>query len=65
LMREFYRQLANGKQKAVALQQAKLAMIAQFGKAAVPKLWSGLILFGEGSEPVIVKQKEARNASAQ
>ena len=65
LMREFYRQLAIGKQKAVALQQAKLAMIAQFGKSAVPKLWSGLILFGEGSEPVIVKQKEARNASAQ
>jgi CHAT domain-containing protein len=65
LMREFYRQLAAGKQKAVALQQAKLAMIRQYGSAATPKLWSGLLLFGEGSETVLTQKREAQNASAQ
>nr|WP_272945400.1 CHAT domain-containing protein [Bryobacter aggregatus] len=53
LMKEFYQELAKGKAKAVALQQAKLTMIRQFGKTATPKFWSGLILFGEGSEPVV------------
>lgn len=65
LMKEFYRQLAAGKQKAVALQQAKLAMIRQYGSAAIPKLWSGLLLFGEGSESVLTQKREVRNASAQ
>lgn len=54
LMTEFYRELADGKMKSVALQQAKLAMIRQYGKAATPKLWSGFILFGEGSELVLM-----------
>ncbi|MBN9657109.1 MAG: CHAT domain-containing protein [Acidobacteria bacterium] len=52
LMKEFYQELSRGKTKAVALQQAKLTMIRQYGKTATPKLWSGFILFGEGSEPV-------------
>ena len=53
LMKEFYRELALGKIKAVALQQAKLTMIRRYGKVATPKLWSGLILFGEGAEPIL------------
>ncbi|MBY0503983.1 MAG: CHAT domain-containing protein [Bryobacteraceae bacterium] len=65
LMREFYRELAAGKQKAVALQQAKITMIRQYGSAATPKLWSGLLLFGEGSEPVLNQRREVRNAIAQ
>jgi CHAT domain-containing protein len=64
-MKEFYRQLAAGDQKAVALQRAKLAMIRQYGSAAIPKLWSGLLLFGEGSESVLTQKREVRNASAQ
>lgn len=56
LMTEFYRELASGKVKSVALQQAKLAMIRQYGKAATPKLWSGFLLFGEGSEPVLMQK---------
>ena len=55
-MKEFYRELALGKFKAVALQQAKLTMIRRYGKVATPKLWSGLILFGEGAEPVLVRR---------
>lgn len=56
LMKEFYQELARGKTKAVALQQAKLTMIQKYGKAATPKLWSGFILFGEGSEPVVTNK---------
>ena len=56
LMKEFYQELARGKAKAVALQQAKLTMIRKYGKAATPKLWSGFILFGEGSEPVMTNK---------
>lgn len=56
LMTEFYRELAKGTVKSVALQQAKLTMIRQYGKAATPKLWSGFILFGEGSEPVLMRK---------
>lgn len=58
LMTEFYRELANGKPKVVALQEAKLALIRKFGKSATPKLWSGFLLFGEGSEPVMAKKQE-------
>lgn len=56
LMKAFYQELARGQTKAVALQQAKLRMIRQFGKAATPKLWSGFILFGEGFEPVLARK---------
>ena len=42
----------------VALQQAKLALIRKYGKAAPPKLWSGFLLFGEGSEAVLFPKKQ-------
>lgn len=58
LMTEFYRGLAAGKPKVVALQQAKLALIRKYGKAAPPKLWSGFLLFGEGSEAVLFPKKQ-------
>ena len=48
LIREFYRNLASGKEKAVALQQAKLTILRRYGPEAVPRLWSGLVLFGDG-----------------
>jgi CHAT domain-containing protein len=59
LMTEFYRGLADGKLKVVALQQAKLALIRKYGKAAPPKLWSGFVLFGEGGEAVLAKKQES------
>jgi CHAT domain-containing protein/tetratricopeptide (TPR) repeat protein len=58
LMTEFYRELANGKPKVVALQEAKLALIRKFGKSATLKLWGGFLLYGEGSEPVMAKKQE-------
>ena len=60
LVKEFYKELARGKTKAVALQQAKLTLIRQYGKAATPKFWSGFILFGEGSEPVLTRKQQAK-----
>jgi CHAT domain-containing protein len=47
LMREFYRQLAAGVDVGEALREAKLRMRQQFGPAAVPKLWSGVLASGD------------------
>ncbi len=59
LMTQFYKELALGKPKVVALQQAKLALIRKYGKTATPKLWSGFLLYGEGAEPALPKKQEA------
>ncbi len=48
LMKEFYRLLGEGKEKALALQQAKLALLKIFPSQAAPKFWSGLLLYGDG-----------------
>lgn len=48
LMREFYRELAEGKDIAAALRAAKRQMIAVHGPQATPRLWSGLLAYGEG-----------------
>jgi CHAT domain-containing protein/tetratricopeptide (TPR) repeat protein len=58
LMTQFYKKLALGTPKVVALQQAKLALIRKYGKAATPKLWSGFLLYGEGAEPALPKKQE-------
>ncbi|MCC7241468.1 MAG: CHAT domain-containing protein [Acidobacteria bacterium] len=47
LMREFYRRLAAGADVGEALQQAKLRMIETFGPQAVPRLWSGIVAYGD------------------
>lgn len=59
LMTQFYKELALGSPKVVALQQAKLALIRKYGKAATPKLWSGFLLYGEGAEPALLKKQES------
>lgn len=48
LMREFYRGLADGKDIAAALSSAKKQMIAIHGPQATPRLWSGLLAYGDG-----------------
>ena len=52
LMREFYRQLASGTDVAQALRLAKLQMPKQYGPQAVPKLWSGVLAYGDGAASV-------------
>ena len=53
LMREFYRRLATGANKATALRDAKLELIKKFGSQAPPLLWAGFIIVGEGSNSLM------------
>jgi CHAT domain-containing protein len=52
LMRAFYTRLAAGADVADALRDAKLAMIDRFGPQALPKLWSGVLAYGDTSRAV-------------
>jgi CHAT domain-containing protein len=53
LMREFYRQLASGTDVGEGLRNAKLKLREQFGSAALPKLWSGVLASGDTSIVVV------------
>ena len=46
-MKDFYRRLAEGVDKGDALRQTKLQMLHQYGPNALPKLWSGLLMYGD------------------
>jgi len=61
IMREFYRQLAAGADKGEALRKAKLTMLRRFGPQAVPKLWSGLLMYGDSVGAVIKPPGAATN----
>jgi CHAT domain-containing protein len=61
IMREFYGQLAAGADKGEALRKAKLAMLRRFGPQAVPKLWSGLLMYGDSVGAVITRRGAAAN----
>lgn len=58
LMREFYRQLGSGSDVADALRRAKLQMLERFGPAAVPKLWSGLLAYGDTATRIVDARSE-------
>jgi len=47
LMRQFYRELAGGADIGESLRRAKLRMIESFGPEAVPRLWSGVLAYGD------------------
>jgi CHAT domain-containing protein len=53
LMREFYRQLSAGRDKGESLRQAKLSMIRRFGPQAIPRLWAGVVLYGDSVERIV------------
>jgi hypothetical protein len=48
LMREFYTGLASGADAAESLRRAKLRMLQVFGTDVAPKLWSGVVVYGDG-----------------
>ena len=52
LMREFYRELAGGADIGESLRRAKLRMIESFGPEALPKLWSGVLAYGDAAAVV-------------
>lgn len=63
LMREFYRQLSRAVPVAEALRQAKLRMLERFGPEAVPRLWSGILAYGDAGVRVVdvpLPQEDAR-----
>lgn len=63
MMREFYRQLRQGIDKATALRNAKLAVLKRYGADTPPRLWAGLVLYGDGSKPLpvgLVQRSEGR-----
>ena len=51
-MREFYRRLAAGADIGEALRGSKLNMLEQFGPLALPRLWSGVLVYGDSANVV-------------
>jgi CHAT domain-containing protein len=47
-----YQHLADGDDKAVALRNAKLDLLEEFGDQAPPIYWAGFTLVGDGSTAV-------------
>jgi CHAT domain-containing protein len=64
LMREFYRELAGGTDIGEALRRAKLRMIETFGPEAVPRLWSGVLAYGDASAVVIRNGNATQSGSS-
>jgi CHAT domain-containing protein/tetratricopeptide (TPR) repeat protein len=52
LMKRFYGNLGKGLDRGTALQRAKLDLIGQYGDDALPFLWAGFTMAGEGSRPI-------------
>jgi CHAT domain-containing protein len=49
LMREFYSALAAGADVGESLRRAKVRMLEVFGSDVAPKLWSGLLVYGDSA----------------
>jgi CHAT domain-containing protein len=47
-----YQHLLAGGEKGVALRQAKLDLLKEFGDQALPIYWAGFTLVGDGSKAV-------------
>jgi CHAT domain-containing protein/tetratricopeptide (TPR) repeat protein len=52
LMERFYTHIAAGQDKAAALRQAKLDLLAKFGKQVPPYYWGAFVLVGDGGSPI-------------
>jgi len=63
LMREFYRELAGGADIGESLRRAKLRMIESFGPEAIPRLWSGVLAYGDTSAIVASNGAAARGGN--
>jgi CHAT domain-containing protein len=62
LMRAFYRELASGADIATALRDAKREMLAKFGPQAVPRLWSGVVAYGDARGTITTSPRAATAA---
>jgi CHAT domain-containing protein len=52
LMERFYSHIAEGQDRAAALRQAKLDLLARFGKQVPPYYWGAFVLVGDGGSPI-------------
>jgi CHAT domain-containing protein len=52
LMKRMYQHLADGADKDIALRQAKLDLLQEFGDQAHPIYWAGFTLVGDGSTAI-------------
>lgn len=52
LMERFYTHIAEGRDKAAALRQAKLDLLAKFGRQVPPYYWGAFVLTGDGGSPI-------------
>ncbi|HXH23968.1 MAG TPA: CHAT domain-containing protein [Vicinamibacterales bacterium] len=64
MMREFYRELASGRDIGESLRKAKLRMIETFGPEAVPRLWSGVLVHGDAAAVVIPSGSTAQRGGS-
>jgi len=55
LMERFYTHLAEAQDKAAALRQAKLDLLAKFGKQVPPYYWGAFVLVGNGGSPISLR----------
>ena len=55
LMERFYFHLAQGEDKALALRDAQVDMLKQYGKQITPFFWAGFVLVGDGSSGALLK----------
>ena len=52
LMKRFYTHLAQGEDKATALREAKLDLLAKYGTQVSPYYWGAFVLIGDGGSPI-------------
>jgi CHAT domain-containing protein len=52
LMERFYTHIAEGQDKASALRQAKLDLLAKYGREVPPYYWGAFVLVGDGGSPI-------------
>jgi CHAT domain-containing protein len=53
LLKHFYEHLSAGQDSGTALQQAKLELLEEFGRNAVPFYWAGVTVTGDATTPTL------------
>jgi CHAT domain-containing protein len=51
-MDRFYTHIVEGKDQASALRDAKLDLLAKYGKEVPPYYWAAFVLTGDGGSPI-------------
>jgi CHAT domain-containing protein len=57
LMERFYTHIASGQDKAGALRQAKLDLLARYGRQVPAYYWGAFVLVGDGGSPIRLEER--------